>query len=70
MKPAAAAGDVGHAGGSGDVTEAPPEAAEVVETSPEPGNVAGSCEAPPEASEPKDPGSKSGRKGRRKGGRA
>jgi hypothetical protein len=40
------------------------------ETPPEAGNVAESGEAPPEASEPKDPGSKSGRRGRKKGGRA
>jgi hypothetical protein len=40
------------------------------ETPPEAGNVAESGEAPPEADEPQDRGSKSGRRGRRKGGRA
>jgi hypothetical protein len=40
------------------------------ETLPEAGNVAESGEAPPEAGEPQNPGTKSGRKGRRKGGRA
>ncbi|HEX2571590.1 MAG TPA: hypothetical protein VH877_18665 [Polyangia bacterium] len=50
-------GEAGQEGNAGDVTEAPPGPAKVVEPR-------------PEASEPKDPGSKSGRKGRRKGGRA
>jgi hypothetical protein len=50
--------------------ETPPEAAEVAETPPEAGNVAESGEAPPEAGEPQDRGGKSGRRRRRKGGRA
>ena len=51
--------EAGQGGEAGDVTEAGQggEAAEVVE-------------ATHEASEPQDPGTKSGRKGRRKGGRA
>jgi hypothetical protein len=49
------------------VTEAPPEAAEVVEAQLEAAEV---VEATPEAAELKDPGAKPRRKGSRKGGRA
>jgi hypothetical protein len=53
-------GEAGREGEAGEAVEIPREA----------GNTAESGEAPPEASEPKDPGSKSGRRGRRRGGRA
>ena len=69
QEPEAREGEGDQEGEAGDVTEAGQEgeAAEVVEPRPEAAEV---VEATPETSEPQERGSKSGRRGRRKGGRA